>query len=106
MGKIMKNPIIMAIILSSSFFSNSIGLVSTASADDTVIDSQNSALRNSEKQVSDMDQLRGIIDHADDNPIIGLRFNERNLPVSDIRTEKRDYFLPWGTFTDTSSCVM
>ncbi len=90
MGKIMKNPIIMAIILSSSFFSNSIGLVSTASADDTVIDSQNSALRNSEKQVSDMDQLRGIIDHADDNPIIGLRFNERNLPVSDIRTEKRD----------------
>ncbi|MCP4183016.1 MAG: hypothetical protein GY761_06830, partial [Hyphomicrobiales bacterium] len=73
-----------------SFFSNSIGLVSTASADETVIDSQNSASKNSGKQVSDRDQLRGIIDHAADNPIIGFRVGKSTLPVSDIRTEKRD----------------
>jgi hypothetical protein len=88
-GNIMKNPIIMAIILSSSFLGGSIGLVSTAGADDAVFDNQKSAVPISDKQFSDMDQLRGIIGHTADNPIIGYQFNKNALSVSEIQMEKR-----------------
>jgi len=84
----MKNPIIMAIILSSSFLGSSLGFVSTAGADETVFDNQNSALTVSKKPLSDMDQLRGIIDHAADNPIIGYQIKNRTVPLSGLQMEK------------------
>lgn len=90
MGNIMKKPIIMAIVFGSSFLGSSLGLLATAGADDIVFDRQNSALAISDKQFSDMDQLRGIIDHAVDNPIIGSQFNKKALSVSEIHTEKRN----------------
>jgi hypothetical protein len=90
MGNIMKKPIILAIILSSSFLGSSIGLVSTADADDAVFDSQKSTLSISDKQFSDMDQLRGIIDHAADNPIIGSQFNKTAMSNSEIQKAIRD----------------
>ncbi len=86
----MNKPIIMAIILGSSFLGSAIGLVSTAGADDAVFDNQNSALPISDNKFSNMGSLRGIIDEVADNPITGYQFNKTTLSVSEIQMAIRD----------------
>jgi len=81
-GNIVKNSIILAIILGSS-----IGLVSTAGADEVVFNNQELVLPMSDQQFPNMKQLRGIIDHSADNPIIGSLSDKPALSVSQIKRQ-------------------